>query len=136
MDNIDKMDNECIDLCEAMNKVKGVKTQASCCGHGEQPFRIWFDCNSMSSLYLMGRVLNKCYGGVVDENGIEWLCQVLDLDIYFKFENNTVVKANPRFKFDSVNVDYDKVVEQSKQIAKNIDFHLDKFPCFKKSDLK
>ena len=33
------MDEECIALCVAMNKLPGISTIESCCGHGKYPYR-------------------------------------------------------------------------------------------------
>lgn len=36
------MDDECLDLCNAMNALPGIETTESCWGHGGSPFRIYF----------------------------------------------------------------------------------------------
>lgn len=36
------MDHECVPLCDALNALPGVRTVESCCGHIDQPFRVWF----------------------------------------------------------------------------------------------
>jgi len=36
------MDKPCLALCAAMNQLPGIQTTESCCGHGTEPFRIWF----------------------------------------------------------------------------------------------
>jgi len=36
--NIDK---ECEALCDAINRMDGIRTVESCCGHGDHPFMIW-----------------------------------------------------------------------------------------------
>jgi hypothetical protein len=36
------LDVECVMLCRVLNKVNGVYTLESCCGHGADPYRIWF----------------------------------------------------------------------------------------------
>ena len=36
------LDVECKALCIAMNRLPGIVTESSCCGHGKQPYRIWF----------------------------------------------------------------------------------------------
>ena len=46
----DKMDPECIALCEAMNKLPGIRTTESCCGHGERSYHIWFKADGLESL--------------------------------------------------------------------------------------
>jgi hypothetical protein len=44
------MDPECIPLCDALNALPGIRTTESCCGHGEDPHRIWFDADKIESL--------------------------------------------------------------------------------------
>ena len=39
---LDDLDPECVALCDALNRLPGVRTTESCCGHGEAPFWIWF----------------------------------------------------------------------------------------------
>jgi hypothetical protein len=36
------IDKECLNLCLAMNRLPGIFTFESCCGHGKSPFHIWF----------------------------------------------------------------------------------------------
>lgn len=36
------LDHQCVALVQAMNRLEGVETTSSCCGHGEAPYRIWF----------------------------------------------------------------------------------------------
>lgn len=36
------VDPECEALCAALNQYPGVRTTESCCGHGEDPFGVWF----------------------------------------------------------------------------------------------
>ena len=45
------MDPECVALCDAINLLKpDVYTVESCCGHGEKPFRVWFQVDDLSKL--------------------------------------------------------------------------------------
>ena len=44
------MDETCRKLCEALNTMPGIATYASCCGHGRQPFRIWFEAKRLQDL--------------------------------------------------------------------------------------
>jgi hypothetical protein len=46
----DKMDPECVALCDAMNEMEGIETIASCCGHSYAPFRIYFEADSINDL--------------------------------------------------------------------------------------
>jgi hypothetical protein len=48
--NGDKMDPECIPLCDALNIFNGITTIASCCGHGYAPFRAYFVASQLEDL--------------------------------------------------------------------------------------
>ena len=47
---IDGMDKECIELCKAINSIPGLQTTESCCGHKENPFRIFFKVTDLKYL--------------------------------------------------------------------------------------
>ena len=48
------MDEECIDLCDAMNSLPGIVTINSCCGHGLNPYSIFFRVtNSKEGLFFL-----------------------------------------------------------------------------------
>lgn len=53
----DQMDPECIPLCDALNECPGIETTSSCCGHGKEPFRIWFDVKDLDALRPLLSVL-------------------------------------------------------------------------------
>lgn len=44
------MDKECIRLCDALNALPGITTHASCCGHGKDPFRVFFRAQKIEDL--------------------------------------------------------------------------------------
>ena len=44
------LDKEVVPLVGAMNAMKGIVTVESCCGHGEDPFRIWFYAESVNTV--------------------------------------------------------------------------------------
>ena len=66
--NIDK---ECVDLCGAINKVKGARTVESCCGHGERPFRIWLCPDNVDDLLPVLYYIDSCHCGCCG-----WTCKV------------------------------------------------------------
>jgi len=47
------IDKEVVPLCTALNKIPGVQTLESCCGHGKGNFRIFFYCDDMETLYKL-----------------------------------------------------------------------------------
>ena len=57
------MDTECIELCRAMNKVPGIRTIESCCGHGKTPYHIWFKANRLTSLPALLYWFMGCHCG-------------------------------------------------------------------------
>jgi hypothetical protein len=46
----DRMDVECIPLCDVLNLLDGVGTISSCCGHGYAPFRVYFVVGGLECL--------------------------------------------------------------------------------------
>jgi hypothetical protein len=47
---IEPLDPEVVSLCGALNKIPGIETIASCCGHGYAAFRIYFVAESIENL--------------------------------------------------------------------------------------
>ncbi len=48
------MDPECITLCNALNTLPGVRTHASCCGHGKSPYWIGLTVDPRQLIHLLG----------------------------------------------------------------------------------
>ncbi len=57
------IDNESKLLCISMNRVRGVATLESCCGHGKKPFRIWFYTRSWKALARIAYAADGCHSG-------------------------------------------------------------------------
>ena len=55
------LDKECVSLVEILNKIDGVATIESCCGHLTAPYRIWFVSNSFSAVGILHRCVDKRY---------------------------------------------------------------------------
>jgi hypothetical protein len=50
-DNIDDIDDkDCIDLCKALNRIPGIMTTESCCGHGKTEYHIFLQAKSLEGL--------------------------------------------------------------------------------------
>ena len=47
---LNDIDAECVDLYLAMNRLPGIQTIESCCGHGKHQYRIWFWADSLEAL--------------------------------------------------------------------------------------
>ena len=46
----DRMDPECIALCDALNSLPGIRTYESCCGHGRYEFMVFFWAKEVENL--------------------------------------------------------------------------------------
>lgn len=57
------MDVECISLCDAINKLPGLRTIESCCGHNEKPFNIWFVAEGLEYLPALLYWFDSCHCG-------------------------------------------------------------------------
>jgi hypothetical protein len=57
------LDRECLALILALNGFPGIKTHDSCCGHGKQPFRIWFKAEDLECLPRMLYYTDGCHCG-------------------------------------------------------------------------
>lgn len=57
------MDKECIELCDAINELKGILTANSCCGHGNDPYRIWLKTSDLKALPDLLYWFDKCHIG-------------------------------------------------------------------------
>jgi hypothetical protein len=44
------IDPECLALCNALNRLPGIETFSSCCGHGRNPFTIFFTARRLTAL--------------------------------------------------------------------------------------
>ena len=60
----DDIDAEVVTLCEAMNRLPGIDTTESCCGHGREPFRIFFVAASLEALPPVVEAVDSCHSGV------------------------------------------------------------------------
>jgi hypothetical protein len=57
------LDAEVLSLCRAMNLFPGITTVESCCGHGRDPYRIWFVTDSLDALPLLLYWFDGCHTG-------------------------------------------------------------------------
>lgn len=57
------MDKECIEIRNALNRLPGVETIESCCGHCKNPYRIWFESTNIYSLGVIARAFDRRYSG-------------------------------------------------------------------------
>jgi len=57
----DTMDKECIEICNVLNSLPGVRTFESCCGHLKDIYSIWFFCDNINTISRLGRTVDKNY---------------------------------------------------------------------------
>ena len=78
-----KLDEEVIDLCNALNSIQGVRTDGSCSGHGKWPLRIWFtipkNLKPPRGFHTVARAIDRRYGGPSN-----WTLQIADVDLESK----------------------------------------------------
>ncbi len=82
-----RMDIECIAICDAVNQIPGLRTVESCCGHGKDKFRVFFDVDDLSAL---PRLLYYCYFRHI---GFRWNCFVETFDkekVNFYIESESI----------------------------------------------
>ena len=102
------MDQECIKICDAINRIPGLKTFESCCGHGESEFRIYFFVRSLKHLPVLLYYLDPCHVG------FRWNCQV--------YTDCSMCPA--RFRIGSYSIGK-KAYEEADKIADRINDHMD-----------
>jgi len=82
-------DSAVINLCLAMNKLPGIETLESCCGHGKSPFHIWFTMDTtqvgsvVMSRCMSGRYYNYAPGELISDP--EWRVYLADTDYKAQF---------------------------------------------------
>lgn len=60
----DGIDQECVELCMAMNSLPGIETTESCCGHGKTPFHVFFRPEALEALPELLYWIKACHSGV------------------------------------------------------------------------
>lgn len=107
-----RMDPQCIDLCDALNSIPGIRTVNSCCGHNKHSYCIWFniDRKKVRFLTVVARVFDRRYGGIIG-----WSCFL---------DNGDIPKYQPVFRVDSGEIKGRKAYRDSVKIAGNIYGHL------------
>lgn len=116
----DKMDIECIPLCDALNTIEGIETIDSCCGHNKSSFHIFFylkDLTKVKNLIVIGRIFDRRYGGIEG-----WTCEL---------SNTDTPEHLPMFLITSNTIRGQQAYDDANDIALNIHEHLN-HPEFKR----
>ena len=110
-----KMDKEVIALCDALNALPSIETFESCCGHGADPFCIWFKVtDSKEGLFFLTRCVDNRYW----EYGYLWK---LDLRVGDMFKNNHLPI---HYLLSSGNIVGDHAYKQAESLVENMDHHI------------
>jgi len=64
-DNIEDIDDkdQFLDLCKALNRIPGITTFESCCGHEKTNYHIFLHSKSLEALVPVAYFLNACHSG-------------------------------------------------------------------------
>ena len=55
------IDEQCLELCNTLNRLPFVETRESCAGHGNHPYWVFFRCTDMEVISRLGRVVALNY---------------------------------------------------------------------------
>jgi tRNA(Phe) wybutosine-synthesizing methylase Tyw3 len=102
------MDPECVELCDALNEIPGITTEASCCGHEKYRFSVWFKSTNVESLRVIGHITSRKHMPAP-----QWKCRV-ELD-----DGNNV-----RFHLSSGKTKGKKAYKQASDLANRIRSYL------------
>lgn len=110
------MDKECIELCNILNKLPGITTTESCCGHGKDSFQIFLKVNKKinAGLFILARSLSNRYW----KYGHLWKLEVIVGDVF----RNQRLPIN--YYLHSGNIKGKQAYKQSQSLVNNIEYHL------------
>ncbi|KKM83450.1 hypothetical protein LCGC14_1309350 [marine sediment metagenome] len=105
------MDPECVPLCDAINRIPGVRTTESCCGHDKGKFRVFFQPKDQRTLAILLYFLDSCHVGFRWDCAVYTDCAMLPARYYIQSQ-----------------VEGDEAYEQANKVAEFInDFMNDEF---------
>lgn len=102
------MDPECVALCDAINRIPGLRTTESCCGHGDSPFRVFFAVDDPKRFPVLLYYLDPCHVG------FRWPCLV-----------RTDCGMSPAYYYIESGVKGQEAYDQANEIAQCIHEQLD-----------
>lgn len=86
------MDSECVPLVKILNRLPGIETIESCCGHGKKPFLVWLLAKQVADLLPIAWALDSCHSGRAGWQLIAYTDCAADL-MRFRIEGPTGDKA-------------------------------------------
>ena len=113
------MDPECIELCDCINSLPGLKTSESCCGHGKRPFIIFFYIENFDSLGEQGLFfLTRCIDRRYWKYGHIWKLELSVGDM------SSITNYPTSFLLHSGDSKGDEAYNQCKDLIDNMIYHL------------
>jgi len=109
------MDEEIIELCDALNALPGIETFDSCCGHGACALMIFFRSTSEEGLFFLTRCVDRRYW----KYGYLW---GIDLSVGDLWKEE---KPRPTtYRLHSGPIVGEDAYEQAKYLVRNMNRHL------------
>lgn len=117
-----KMDEEIVELCNALNALPGIYTIESCSGHGEKPIQIWFKCDGdMEGLFFITRCVDNRYF----KYGRNWM---ISLEVADTMRDDgilpTIFMLKSVDEFTAEITKGEEAYKQANEIVKNMNNHL------------
>lgn len=107
------IDDECIELCVALNNIPGIRTDESCSGHGTEPYKIFISVTDLRGLFFLARCVDRRYW----RYGHLWKFDISVADVYEDGILPTV------FTLHSDKVVGDDAYEHALDLIENINYH-------------
>ena len=101
------IDEQCVDLCNLLNRLPFVETIESCAGHSEHPYWVFFKCVDIGVLSRLGRSVERNYS----DGNWEIIVDSCDIDPYGMFW----LRTKSILKNDQLN-------ESLKHLIENIEY--------------
>lgn len=82
-------DPECIAICTAMNRLPGIHTYESCCGHGDHDFWVFLTVDDLYALRPLLYYLDPCHCGRYGWQAVAFTDCSLTGQVKFRVEGPT-----------------------------------------------
>jgi hypothetical protein len=110
------MDKDCIELCDTLNSLNGIRTFESCCGHLKNKYLIFMYVNNFYSLSILARAFDRRYS-----NG-KWKLEIITNDT----ENEPFLTFSVLLYRTEIFISQQEMEEELKQVIDNINYWGDK----------
>lgn len=81
------MDIEVVQICESINKIPGLRTYASCSGHGIREFQILIKATSIQAIYPLCNALRRVFTEDGKNLTKRWTVELISTDVPHGFED-------------------------------------------------